>query len=99
VSAHADMPITVSPAVRELVKDSPPALPLPWDVIAPHEVRAMVNHGKTLEELAAAGGLSACEAVAIIEDRAWREMPPANAFRRLAKLVREHGARTASESA
>jgi hypothetical protein len=48
---------------------------LPWDMIAPHAERAMKNHQQTLERLAERGGLSACEAVAVLDDRPWTRMP------------------------
>jgi hypothetical protein len=63
-------------------------LPLPWNVIAPHEDQALKNHGQTLARLRERGGLSACEAVAILEDREWRKMDDDEAFRRLAELVK-----------
>lgn len=63
-------------------------LPLPWAIIAPHADQARKNHDQTLEQLRARGGVSACEAVAILEDRPHRAMDPIAAFRRLAELVR-----------
>ena len=44
---------------------------IPWDIIAGHEEQAYHNHGQSLELLASRGGLSPCEAVAILEDRGW----------------------------
>lgn len=42
---------------------------LPWEILQPHEAQAMRNHGgQNLEKLASRGGLSACEAVAILKD-------------------------------
>ena len=63
-------------------------LPLPWSIIAPHEKQAQANHHQSLETLRRRGGLSACEAVAILEDRPWHDMGPVSAFTRLAALVR-----------
>ena len=48
---------------------------VPWAVMAPHEAQAQANHHQSLEQLASRGGLSPCEAVAIIEHRAWFRMP------------------------
>ncbi len=47
---------------------------VPWALLAPHEAQAQINHGQSLERLAERGGLSPCEALAIIEDRRWRRM-------------------------
>ena len=49
---------------------------IPWSLIAPHDRQAMANHGgQTLERLAERGGLSACEAIAVLEHRRWHSMP------------------------
>lgn len=47
---------------------------IPFAMIAPHEAQAEANHWQSLERLAERGGLSACEAIAILEDRKWRHM-------------------------
>lgn len=47
---------------------------LPWEMIEPHAKQAYSNHSQTLERLAERGGLSPCEAVAILEDRRWSKM-------------------------
>ena len=61
---------------------------IPWSVIAPHERQALNNHGgQTLERLHERRGLSMCEAVAVLEDRAWRVMPDDVARARLKELV------------
>lgn len=44
---------------------------LPWDMIADHEKQAQNNHSQTLARLAERGGLSASEAVAVLEDRGY----------------------------
>jgi len=44
---------------------------IPFAMIAPHEKQAQRNHWQSLERLAQRGGLSACEALAILEDREW----------------------------
>ena len=48
---------------------------IPWEVIAPHDTQAQRNHGQTLERLAERGGLSAYEAVCVLTDRRFREVP------------------------
>ncbi len=61
---------------------------IPWDVIAPHERQAELNHGgQSLERLSQRGGLSPQEAVAVIEDRPWRKMADDEAMARLRDLV------------
>lgn len=47
---------------------------VPWDMIAPHEAQAHRNHSQTIARLAERGGLAACEALAVLEDREWRWM-------------------------
>lgn len=64
---------------------------IPWEMIAPHEAQAMANHGgQTLLRLHERCGLSPCEAVAVLENRRWRPMLPAEAVTRLNELVAEH---------
>lgn len=60
---------------------------LPWTILAPHEAQAMKNHSQTLKTLAGRGGLSASEALAVIEDRSWCSMPEDEAHTKLACLV------------
>lgn len=51
---------------------------IPWSMIAPKEVQAKRNHSmQNLEELAKRGGLSPCEAIAVLEGRSWRHDPNA----------------------
>lgn len=48
---------------------------IPWDVLAPHETQAEINHGgQSLERLAQRGGLSWQEVYAIINDKTWRQI-------------------------
>ena len=62
---------------------------IPWGMIEQHELQALKNHKRTIEQLAAQQcGLRACEAVAVLEDRPWRRMPMEEAYGRLAQLVR-----------
>lgn len=60
---------------------------VPWAVMQPHEAQAQRNHGQSLARLAERGGLSACEAVAILEDRRHQRMGLAVANERLRELV------------
>jgi len=56
-----------------------PGLPesIPWEVIAPHERQANLNHGRPLETLAVMGGLSPYELLAVLSDQPfWRCMLP-----------------------
>jgi hypothetical protein len=48
-----------------------------WDALS--DGWAYQNHSQTLERLARRGGLSPCEAAAVIERRQWRRMPDAEA--------------------
>ena len=59
-----------------------PARTIPWDLIKPHEAQAADNHYQDLPTLASRGGLSRCEACAVLEDRKWTAMslPDADAF-------------------
>lgn len=89
LSQHAPMPLQVKDEpLRSAGVDDRSILPLPWDIIAPHAQRAFLNHGQSLEPLASRGGLSPCEAVAILEDRPWHRMDQTAAIERLAELVR-----------
>jgi hypothetical protein len=72
---------------RKKVKNEP--LSIPWELIAPHEAQAQRNHSQTLKRLAERGGLSACEAVAVLEDRPWEKMDPQAAADRLRALLTE----------
>ena len=44
---------------------------IPWEMIAPHQSRALKNHGQTLNRLAERGGLEPSEAIAILTDQPW----------------------------
>jgi hypothetical protein len=63
------------------------SIAIPWSVIAPHARQAWDNHSQTLDRLAQRGGLSRCEAVAVLEDRPWRKMDQIEAERRLANII------------
>lgn len=49
--------------------DRMPGGAISWDLIAPHERRAERNHGKLLDQLAAEGGLTWQEALAVLQQR------------------------------
>jgi hypothetical protein len=70
---------------------------IPWDMIGPHEAQAERNHDQSLKTLARRCGLSACEAVAILEDREWRAMPLIESYEKLDGMVRDfHRARASN---
>ncbi len=48
-----------------------------------NEQQAQTNHGQTLQRLAERGGLSLCEALALIEKRRWRRMEFGDALNQL----------------
>lgn len=62
-----------------------PLATIPWKILEPHEDQAYKNHCQSLHRLAERGGLSPCEAIAVIEDRSWR--PVKNAWVNLAYYV------------
>lgn len=63
---------------------------IPLALIAPHEEQAQRNHGgQTLQRLAERGGLSAVEALAVLEDRRWYEIAEPVARQLLEAKVRE----------
>lgn len=66
-------------------------LRVPWSVIKSHEAQAQKNHSQSLTRLNERGGLSVCEAVAILEDRRWREMNEQDALFRLVELIQSGG--------
>lgn len=45
---------------------------IPWEMIAPHERQAQINHGQTLERLAERGGLGIREALWVLKDYRWK---------------------------
>lgn len=61
---------------------------IPWAMIAPHERQATINHdGQSLRRLAARGGLSLCEMIAVLEDREWTPIPIGEARAKLLQMV------------
>lgn len=63
------------------------AVCLPFEMILPHEQQAQRNHSQSLKLLASRGGLSACEALAVLEDRPWRRMDEAKANDALCRAI------------
>jgi hypothetical protein len=64
---------------------------VPWAMIAAHNKQAKLNHcGQDLEHLAKRGGLSACEALAILDDRPWQPMDAIKALRELEERVEQY---------
>lgn len=63
---------------------------IPWAMIAPHEAQALSNHARqSLKTLAERGGLSHCEAIAVLEDRDWEPMDQDQAVDGLIRMVQE----------
>ena len=60
---------------------------IPWEAIQPHAAQALVNHRESLETLAERGGLTPCEALAVIEGRPWERMGFTEARMRLTDYV------------
>lgn len=56
-------------------------------MIAPHEEQARRNHDQSLQRLAERGGLTADEALAILEDRRHRDMPIVEANEAICRLI------------
>lgn len=50
---------------------------------------AQRNHGQSLKRLAERGGLSPCEAIAIMDRRRWRSIPPKRAIEIIDKRIKE----------
>jgi|SRR3954464_4546975 hypothetical protein len=65
---------------------------IPWEMISLHEQQVRANHRQRPEQLAERGGLTACEALAVLEDRKGRWIPLEQAYERLNQLVRAHRA-------
>ena len=73
------------------IRHDPQIHSIPWAVIVPHEQQALINHRKPLAELAERGGLTPCEALAVIEGRPWERMSYSAARQRLTDYVRGAG--------
>ena len=66
---------------------------IPWEMIASHEAQAQINHQQSLTRLAERGGVSECEAIAILENRRWRRMGEVEARNKLREMIKEYGRR------
>lgn len=60
-----------------------------WEPTEADRKRAMANHSQTLERLHERGGMSWCEMVAILADRAWRPMDQSDAKARVYLILQE----------
>ncbi|MCP4259294.1 MAG: hypothetical protein GY774_17555 [Planctomycetes bacterium] len=58
------------------------------ELSALNERQALENHSQSLTKLAGRGGLSACEAVGILEHKLWPKMTPQDAINRLNQLTK-----------
>lgn len=56
---------------------------VPWGLLGKHEAQALRNHMQSLARLNERGGLSPDEMCAVIEDRPWHPMTPADAVGKL----------------
>jgi len=83
-------------ARKRLIRFTELACPrfIAWSLLEPHRAQAMTNHSQSLEGLAARGGLSAAELVAVLEDRPWHHLNDDKAIARLQQLVQEARQRT-----
>lgn len=61
---------------------------IPWSFIEPHEAQCLKNHYQTLQRLSERGGLSVCEALAVIESKGWngRDNPETDSEKARKKL-------------
>jgi hypothetical protein len=46
---------------------------VPWEMVAPHEKQAILNHQQDLERLNSRGGLDPRELYAVLNDIGWRD--------------------------
>lgn len=56
---------------------------IPWAMIEPHEFQCQLNHYQSLERLAQRGGLSAQEAIYVLDHRSWDSQAGSRASREL----------------
>lgn len=62
---------------------------IPWSMIAPCERQAISNHSQDLAKLASRGGLSVCEALAVLDGMPWAKRDLTIANQRLNERVEE----------
>jgi hypothetical protein len=61
---------------------------IPWAMLEPHDEQAKRNHGgQNLQVLRRRHGISACEALAILDDREWRSIPTKAAHDELERRI------------
>ena len=60
---------------------------IPLEVIIQHEPQALKNHGQTIKRLSERGGLSWCEALAVLKDREWKHVDKEQAKTAVLKAV------------
>lgn len=63
---------------------------IPREIIASRRERVLKDYGISIEDAESRGGLSVCEAIAVIEDRPWSYVPVQDAYARLARYVRDY---------
>jgi hypothetical protein len=67
------------------------AFTIPFEMLVPHDKQAKANHcGQDLNRLWERHGMSACEAIAILEDRKWHRMIDKEAAEKLKQMVKEY---------
>ncbi len=65
-------------------------LKIPWEMISSHDKQAKANHDQDLEKLQSRGGVSACEALAILDERPWKRMDENEAHDELIKRITQY---------
>lgn len=70
-----------------------PNLKIPWAMLADHDQQAIRNHaGQDLNRLWERHGISACEALAILDDRPWHAMGTEESHAELARRIEVYSA-------
>lgn len=93
IEARSSFPILwsydIKDRIREFQRGAVWLMPvcIPWALLAPHEKQAQANHSQTLTRLAERGGLSPCEALAVLDDRPYSRMPITQSCAELAKRI------------
>jgi hypothetical protein len=59
-----------------------------WDLLERHERQILKTYGRSIEGVAQSGGMTWCEVVAVMEERAWRPMEADEAISRMEELIR-----------
>ena len=72
------------------VQNVSPKIAIPFAMLLPHQRQAMLNHNQTLQRLRERGGLSPCEAMAILTDRHWHRMDRDEAIQELTKRITDY---------